>query len=66
MEPFAQIIETLRSQGVIVPLPRKLRLKVSTRGERLASFDNLMLRELLTDGAVGDWKRYEAKAAMLR
>ncbi len=44
MEPFAEIIEAFRSQGVIVPLPRKLGLEIATGCKRLASFDDLSPR----------------------
>lgn len=33
VEPFAEEVETFRGESVVIPLPRKLRLKVSTRGE---------------------------------
>ena len=42
MEPFAQVVETLGRQGVVIPLPGKLGLEVAARGERLAGFDDLL------------------------
>jgi hypothetical protein len=41
MEPFAEIVETLGSQGVVVVLPRELSLEVAAGGERLASLDDI-------------------------
>jgi len=41
MEPFAQVIKTLGSQGVVVVLPGELGLEVAAGGERLASLDDL-------------------------
>jgi hypothetical protein len=45
VEPFAKVVETLRSQGVVVPLPGELSLEVATGGERLACLDNLHGRQ---------------------
>ena len=41
VEPFAEVVETLGGEGVVVPLPRELGLEVTTGGERLASLDDL-------------------------
>jgi len=41
MEPFAKVVETLGGQSVVVVLPGELGLKVSTRGEGLASLDDI-------------------------
>ena len=41
MEPLAEVVQSLRGQGVIIPLPRELGLEEATRGERLAGFDDL-------------------------
>lgn len=40
VEPFAEVIETLGGQGVVVVLPRELSLDIAAGGERLASLDN--------------------------
>lgn len=40
VEPFAEVIETLGGQGVVVVLPRELGLDIAAGGERLASLDN--------------------------
>jgi hypothetical protein len=41
VEPFAEVVETLRGEGVVVPLPREAGLEVTARGQRLASLDNV-------------------------
>jgi hypothetical protein len=41
MEPFAEIVEALGGEGIVVPLPGELCLDVSTRAERLHSLDDL-------------------------
>lgn len=43
VEPFAQVVEALGGQGVVVPLPRELRLEVAARGEGLAGFHHLFI-----------------------
>lgn len=40
MEPFAQVVETLGGQGVVVVLPRELGLDIAAGVERLASLDD--------------------------
>lgn len=40
MKPFAEVVETLGGQGVVVVLPRELSLDIAAGGERLASLDN--------------------------
>ena len=41
MKPFAKIVESFRSQGVVVPLPGELSLEVTARGQRLTCFNDL-------------------------
>ena len=41
VQPFAQVLEAFGSQSVIVVLPGESGLEVATRGERLASLDDL-------------------------
>lgn len=41
MEPFAEVVETLWGEGVVVVLPRELSLDISTGGQRLTSLDNV-------------------------
>lgn len=41
VKPFAEEVETLGGESVVVPLPRELGLEESTGGERLASLDDL-------------------------
>ena len=41
MKPFAEVVETFRSEGIVVVLPRELSLDVTTGGERLAGLDNV-------------------------
>ena len=41
VQPFAQVVETLGRQGVVVPLPGELRLEVAARGEGLARLDHV-------------------------
>lgn len=41
VEPFAEVVETLWGEGVVVPLPGELGLQVAARGEGLASLDDL-------------------------
>jgi hypothetical protein len=43
MEPLAEVIEPLRSEGVVVVLPRELGLDVSTGCKRLACLDNVQV-----------------------
>lgn len=40
VEPFAEVVETLGGQGVVVILPRELSLDVAAGGERLAGLDD--------------------------
>ncbi len=40
VKPFAEVVETLGGQGVVVVLPRELGLDIAARGEGLASLDN--------------------------
>jgi hypothetical protein len=40
VEPFAEVVETLWGESVVVVLPRELSLDVSTGGQRLASLDD--------------------------
>ena len=40
VEPFTEVVETLRCKGVVVPLPRELSLEVAPGGERLAGLDH--------------------------
>lgn len=41
VEPLAEVVKTLSSEGVVVPLPRELGLEVTARGQGLASLDDL-------------------------
>lgn len=41
MEPFAEVVEALGGEGVVVPLPAELGLEVAAGGEGLAGFDDL-------------------------
>jgi hypothetical protein len=41
VKPLAKVVETLRGQGVVVPLPGELSLEVAAGGERLACLDDL-------------------------
>lgn len=41
VEPFAEVVETLGGEGVVVPLPGELGLEEAAGGERLASLDDL-------------------------
>jgi len=41
VEPLAEVVETLRGEGVVVPLPRELGLEVAAGGEGLAGLDDL-------------------------
>ena len=40
VKPFAEVVETLGGQGVVVVLPRELSLDIAARVERLQSLDN--------------------------
>lgn len=40
VKPFAEVVETLGGQGVVVVLPRELRLDIAARVQRLASLDD--------------------------
>ena len=41
VKPFAQVVETLRSEGVVVPLPGELGLEIVAGGKGLARLDDL-------------------------
>ena len=41
MKPISEVLETLRSQSVVVVLPGEAGLEVATGGEGLAGFDDL-------------------------
>lgn len=40
VKPFAEVVETLGGQGVVVPLPGELGLDIAARGEGLARLDD--------------------------
>lgn len=40
VKPFAEVVETLGGQGVVVVLPRELGLDIAAGGEGLASLDD--------------------------
>jgi hypothetical protein len=40
VKPFAEVVETLGGEGVVVVLPAELGLDVAARGQRLASLDD--------------------------
>lgn len=46
VQELTQVLNTLVSKRVEVPLPRELRVHVTARGERLKSLDNLEVRDL--------------------
>ena len=41
MEPFAEVIKSFGSKGVVIPLPGELGLEITTGGKGLARFDHL-------------------------
>ena len=41
VQPLTEVVEAFRSQGVVVPLPRELRLEVAAGCKGLAGFDDL-------------------------
>lgn len=41
VKPFAEVVETLWGEGVVVVLPRELSLDKSTGGQRLTGLDNV-------------------------
>jgi len=41
MEPFAEVIETLRCESIVILLPRELRLDIAAGGKRLTGLDNV-------------------------
>jgi hypothetical protein len=41
VEPFAEVVETFRSESIVVILPRELGLDIATGGKRLAGLDNV-------------------------
>jgi len=43
MQPLAEVAESSLGQGVVVVLPRELRLDEAARSERLASLDDLLV-----------------------
>lgn len=40
VKPFAEVVETLGGQGVVVVLPRELSLDIAAGSQRLASLDD--------------------------
>ena len=42
VEPFAQVVEPLGGEGVVVVLPGELGFEVAAGGEGLAGFDDLV------------------------
>lgn len=47
VKPFAEVVQTLGREGVVIVLPGESSLQVASRGERLASLDHL--NQLLVD-----------------
>lgn len=43
VKPFAEVVETLGGEGVVVVLPREAGLEVTAGGERLAGLDHLLI-----------------------
>ena len=41
VEPFAEVVETFRSESIVVILPRELGLDIATGSKRLARLDNV-------------------------
>lgn len=41
VKPFAEVVETLWGEGIVVVLPRELSLDISTGGQRLTSLDDV-------------------------
>lgn len=41
VQPFAEVLEAFRGQGVVVVLPGEPGLQIAPRGEGLACFDDL-------------------------
>ena len=41
VKPFAEVVETLGGQGVVVVLPRELSLDIAAGSQRLASLDDI-------------------------
>lgn len=50
MEPFAQVVETLWGESVVVPLPGKLSLEKAARSKGLAGLDYLVRISVSTRG----------------
>jgi hypothetical protein len=46
VQPLAEVVETLGSQGVVVVLPRELGLDETARVQGLKSLDDLFARQL--------------------
>jgi hypothetical protein len=46
VEPFAEVVETLGGEGVVVVLPRETGLDVSAGGQGLASLDDLFIQRM--------------------
>jgi hypothetical protein len=43
VKPFAEIVEALRCEGVVIVLPGELSLEVAAGGQGLAGFDDLQV-----------------------
>jgi hypothetical protein len=41
VEPFSEVVEAFRGEGVVVPLPGELGFEVAAGGQGLACFDDL-------------------------
>jgi len=46
MKPFAEVVEALGCQGIVVVLPREAGLHVTLGGEGLHGFDHLWVRSV--------------------
>ena len=44
VQPFAQVVEALGGESVVVVLPRELGLEIAAGGKGLASLDDLELK----------------------
>jgi hypothetical protein len=44
--PFTEVLDTFRSENVVIPLPRELRLHKALGGQTLHSFDDLQIGDI--------------------
>lgn len=66
VKPLPEVVETLGGEGVVVVLPRELRLDVAARGQGLASLDDEQVADAGLVGRLIAAEVYELASAATR